>query len=268
MNILAFAFVQRAVIAGTFIALACGLLGVFLVLRRLALIGDGLAHISFGGVALGLLFNINPGLFALVIAMLGSLGILRLKERAQVYGDSAIGIVSALGLAIGIVVAGLARGINTQLFNYLFGSILTINTTDVYISVALSAVIIVALFLFYNDLLALAFNEEMARITGIRVNALNIVFVLLTAITVVLAMRVVGILLVVALMILPATTSLQLARNFKQTLALSAFTAVGSVLIGLGIAYVFNLPAGGAIVLVNFVLMLLAIALRTIAMRK
>lgn len=267
MNFFEFAFMQRAIIAGCFIAIACALLGVFLVLRRLALIGDGLAHVSFGGVALGILFNVNPVWFALVIAALSSLGILKLRERAKIYGDSAIGILSSLGLAGGIVIASAVAGSNVQLVSYLFGSILTINHTDVLVAVILSLVIVLTLLLFYNDLVAIAFNEELARISGARVNALNILFVLLTAVTVALAMRVVGILLVVALMILPATASLQIAKNFKQTLGLAALCAVASVLVGLGLSYQFNLAAGGTIVIVNFVLFAIAYALRQISNR-
>ena len=187
-EILSYGFIQRALIAGTLIAVLCAVLGVFLVLRRLSLIGDGLAHVTFGSVAVALLFRINPvyvTLASVPLVLLSSLGILKLTDKAGIFGDAAIGIVSSLGIAGGILLASAAGGFNVDLFSYLFGNILAIGDDELLLAVALSAVVLVAVAVFYNDLLAVAFDEEYARISGIRTTRINMLLMVLTAVTVV-----------------------------------------------------------------------------------
>jgi len=267
MNIFDFlshGFIQRALVAGSFIAILCSTLGVFLVLRRFSLIGDGLGHVTFGSVAIGLLLRVYPIGIAIPIAMIASLGILKLIEKARIYGDAAIGIVSSLGIATGVLLASLAGGFNIDLFSYLFGNILTINTMEVVTSMILSGILILVILFYYHELLAITFDEESARVSGIKVERINKILVLLTAVTIVLAMRVVGIMLVSALLILPSVTALQWNKGFKGTIIIASLIGVISVIVGIGIAFVIDLPPGATIVIVNFLFLLLAVGVRTI----
>lgn len=251
---LKYGFVQRALIAGSFIALLCSTLGVFLVLRRLSLIGDGLAHATFGSVAVAMLFKMSPLYVSIPIVMICAVGILRLTEKFRVYGDAAIGVVSSLGIAAGVMISSVAGGFNVDLFSYLFGSILSISLTEVYISVGLSAVVLFVLSFFYHDLLSITFDEEASKVSGVKTEWMNTLFVLLTALTVVLSMKVVGIMLISALLILPAVTALQVSKSFRSTIAIAALVSVVSVISGTLISFSLDLPTGASIVIVNFVL--------------
>jgi len=259
---LAFGFVQRALLAGSFIAVLCAVLGVFLVLRRLSLIGDGLAHATFGSAALALWLQWNPLYVSIPLVMVSALGILKLAERTRIYGDAAIGVVSAVGIAGGVLIAGLAGGFNVDLFSFLFGSILTIGPLEVAVSVVLSAVVVLAVSLFYQELLSVTFDEESARASGIRVDRINRIFGLLTAVAVVLSMKVVGILLISALLILPAVTALQLTGSFRATMAAAAAIAVLSVLTGIFFSFALDLPSGATIVLINVLFLVVGLAIR------
>jgi len=257
-----YGFIQRALVCGSFIALLCSTLGVILVLRRFSLIGDGLAHVTFGSVALGLFFRVYPLYVSIPLVMLCSLGILKLTQRARLYGDAAIGVVSSIGIAGGVILASVAGGFNVDLFSYLFGNILAIGRDELYISVALSVVVLAVILLFFNDIFSMTFDEEFARVSGISTEKLNTVLVLLTAITVVLTMSVVGIMLVSALLILPAVTALQLSRGFRNAILISACAALASVVGGVFISLAMNLPTGATIVMTNFLLFLSAFAFR------
>jgi len=255
IEFLNYGFVQRAVIAGSFIAVLCSILGMFLVLRRLSLIGDGLAHVTFGGVALGLLFKVYPIYASIPVVLLGGYGILKLMERARLYGDAAIGIISAAGIAVGVLIASLAGGFNVDLFSYLFGNILAVSREEVALSAALSLTVLVIIGLFYHELISVTFDEDLARVSGIKTKTVNTLLVMLTAITVVLAMRLVGVMLVSALLILPAVSAFQAARSFKSAILLSSSFGVLSVLAGIVISFSWNLPAGATIVLLNIVIL-------------
>ena len=227
-EILGYGFLQRALIGGSLIAVLCSVLGVFLVLRRLSLIGDGLAHVTFGSVALALFFKFYSyatTIVAIPVVLLSALGILKLTEKAKVYGDTAIGIVSSLGIAVGIMLASLSGGFNVDLFSYLFGNILSISNAELAVSAALFLVVIASIAFFYNDLFAITFDEDLARSAGVNTTRINAVLTMLTALTVVLAMKVVGIMLISALLILPAVSALQIARSFLSTIFASALGA-------------------------------------------
>ncbi len=257
---LQYAFIQRAYLAGSFIAVLCAMLGLYLVLRKLSLIGDGLSHVSFGAIALGLFFGIYPFYVAIPVVLAGSYFILRLTEKARLYGDAAIGIVSAVGIACGIILASLSRGFNVDLFSYLFGNILAISSQEVWLSLGLSLAVILIILLLYHDLFSVTFDEDFARISGIPTDRINLALTFLTSITVVLAIKVVGIMLVSALLILPAVTALQVARGFRGAMLTAVLCAVVSVLAGITVSFFLNLPAGAAIVILNagfFVLSLL-----------
>lgn len=264
LDIFNYAFMQRAFISGIFIAIACSLLGTFLVLRRYALIGDGIAHISFGGIATGLLFSISPFFSALIFSLIGAISIINIKKKLSLYGDTAIGIVSHASLGIGVFIASVANGFNIDIMSYLFGSILVISNSEMLIAIILALIVLLIIFLFYNELFALTFDENTAKTLGVNVNFLNYVLIFLTAITVVNSMKIVGLLLASALIILPSASALIFKKGFKKTLLLSAIIGVISVLLGLILAFVFDIAASGSIVLVSSVIFLIVILFNSI----
>jgi zinc transport system permease protein len=257
---LSYGFIQRALLAGSFISVLCAVLGLFLVLRRFSLIGDGLAHVTFGSVALGLFLRVYPFYVAVPVTMLSSIGILKLTEKTRLFGDAAIGIVSAFGVASGVLLAGMAGGFNVDLFGYLFGSILSITPQEVAISIILSLVVITLVKIFYHDLVSVTFDEECAKVSGIKTKRINQILILLTALTVVLAMKIVGIILVSSLLIFPAATALQLARSFRQAITFAVAASLVSVFAGTIGSFILDLPTGASIVMVNFILFMTALA--------
>ncbi len=236
-----YSFVIRALVAGSFIALLCSSLGVLLVLRRLSLIGDGLAHVTFGSVALGLLLRVQPLYISMPVVALSSLAILRLTGRTRVYSDAAIGIVSAVGVSSGVLLASIASGFNVDLFSYLFGNILSISLGEVITSVVLSLIVLSIIASRYRQLLSMSFDEEFAATSGINTGRINSLIALLTAITVVLTMRLVGIMLTSALLIIPAVSAFQVARSFRSTICFAALTALVSVWVGIFLSFLLNL---------------------------
>ena len=253
-NIFNYEFVQRAFVAGILIAAVSSTLGVFLVLRRFSLIGDGLAHITFGSVAVVMLLGVSPvyiTLATLPLVMLSSLAIMKLTQSKIIQGDAAIGIVSSVGIAAGIVLASLSNGYNLDLFSYLFGNILTVTSAELFLSFIVFLAVIATLIIFYDDLLALTFDEELAKTMGVKTNKINVILFLLTAVNAVLAMKVAGIMLVSAMLILPPLTALQLSLSFKMTIITSVLFSILSVVCGLFLAFLLNLPAGGTIVIIN-----------------
>jgi zinc transport system permease protein len=257
LDFLQYSFIQRAFVAGTLIAVLCSALGLFLVLRKMSLIADGLSHVSFGAVALGLFLGVYPLYVVIPVVVLSSHLILQLTEKARVYGDAAIGIASAVGVAGGVILASLAKGFNVDLLSYLFGNILAIRDTEIIICLVVSLVVFGLVVFFYHDLFATTFDEEYAKITGIKTERINSILAALTAVTVVLAIRLVGVLLVSALLILPSVSALQIARGFTRAMFLSGVISVLSVLIGVTASFFLDLPAGATVVMVNFFIFVL-----------
>jgi len=267
-EILHYDFVQRAILAGILIGAISSLLGVFLVLRRFSLIGDGLAHVTFGSVAVVLLIGISPfyvTLAALPIVMISSLVILKLTSTKRIQGDAAIGIVSSIGIASGIILASLSGGYNLDLFSYLFGNILTVNQTELLLAFIVFIVVAATVIFFYDDLFALTFDEELAKTMGIKTGKINTILFMLTAVAAVLAMRVAGIMLVSAMLILPPLTALQLSISFRMTIITALIFSVLSVISGVIISFLLNLPAGGTIVIMNVVFLLLVFGVKKIS---
>jgi len=252
LEILQYGFMQRALAAGIMIAIICSTIGTFIVLKRLSMIGDGLAHIALGGIALGLFFKVYPVIAALIFSVVSALGINSLR-KAKIYGDVAIAIFFSAGLALAVVLLSLAKGFNVDLFSYLFGSILTVNETDLKMVLGLGILTVGAVILFYKELVYLTFDEESAKVSGIPSDILNNALVVLTAITVVASIKIVGILLVSSLLVVPAATSLQISKNFKETILFSIVLSILSVAVGLISSYYFNIATGGAIVLVSII---------------
>ncbi len=247
-----YGFVQRAIVAGCFMAVGCSFLGVFLVLRRFSLIGDGLGHVSFATVAIALLLNAQPIVVSIPLVALASIAILHLNEKARVYGDAAIGLVSSFGIAVGIIIASTAGGFNVDLFSYLFGNILSVSGLEVWLTVGISLLVVFITTIFYHDLFSISFDEDYAQVMGIKVTVINHILIVLTSLIVVLGIKIVGTMLVSSLIILPAISALQIMRSFKATIALAGVFAVVSVIVGVYLSYVLNYPSGATIVMVNF----------------
>ena len=244
-------FIIKALIVGSLIALSSSVLGIFLVLKKFSMIGDGLAHVSFATVALALLLQSSPLIVSIPVVILASFLILKLNEKADLHGDAAIGLVSSFSVAFGVLLASISGGFNVDLFSYLFGSILVISEIDIVFSIILSIVVVVGLLLFYNALFAVTHDEEFAGVIGIDVKLMNRVIAILTSITIVLGIRVVGTMLISSMIIFPTVTALQLSRSFKQTILLSVLISVFCVIAGVLISFVFNLPSGATIVMLN-----------------
>lgn len=263
-NFFHYCFVQKAFLAGSFIALSCAALGMFLVSKKMSLIGDGLAHVSFGAIALGLFFGIYPFWIALPIVIFGSMLILKVSEKARVYQDAAIGIISALGIAGGVILASLANGFNVDLLSFLFGNILAISNTEVILSIVLSLLVLVILIFFFWDLFSTTFDEDYAKTIGIKTNLINNLLVVLTAVTVLLSIKIVGVMLVSALLILPSVTALQLVKSFRLAIIIAAVCSLIAVLVGITLSFVLNLPTGATIVLVCAAMFALAVIYKKI----
>lgn len=248
-EILQYGFMQRALLAGIMIGIIAPAIGVFLVLRRLSLIADTLAHVALAGVAFGLLAGVNPALGALVIGVVGALGIERLRVSGRLFGEAALAIFLSGGLALAVVLLGLSGGFNVDLFAYLFGSVTAVQARDLWLILVLGLVVLGAILFFYKELFAITFDEEAARVQGVPVDALNLMVTFLAAVTVVVAMRVVGVLLTSALVVVPAVTALRLARSFRNALWVAIGTSLLAVTAGMTAAFYLDLAAGGAIVL-------------------
>lgn len=260
LDILQYGFVARGVEAGIMVALIAPLIGIFLVLRRYSLIADTLAHVSLAGVAVGLWLKVNPIITAIAAAVLSSLGIEKLRTAKKIYGESALALFLSGSLALAVVLLSLARGFNANLFNYLFGSIVTVTTADVRIIAILGIIVIVAVAALYKELVYASFDEEVARVSGIPTRLVNTALILLTALTVSLSIPVVGVLLIAALMVIPVITALQLKKNFKQTIVYAEAISVCSVIAGIYVSFYLNLSTGGTIVLILLALFFAVLA--------
>ena len=246
---LQYGFMHRAFAAGVVTALICPAIGVFLIPRRLSLIADTLAHVALAGVALGLVLGVSPVLGALVVVLAGAVGMERLRARGALQGDAALAVFLSGGFAFAVVLISLARGFNADLFAILFGSILTVTTSDVWLILALGGMVTLAIGGFYRQLLAITLNEDLARTSGVPVGALNLLLTVLTALTIVVAMRMVGVLLVSAMIVIPTLTGFALGRSFHTATVIAIGIALLSMTSGLIAAYYLRLAAGGAVVL-------------------
>src|SRR5688572_3401280 len=260
-------FMRLALAAGAIVGLLAPAVGFFLVQRRQSLVGDGIGHVAFAGVAAGLLLDVSPVLTALVAAVLGGVAIEALRSRGGAAGDQALALVFYTGIAAGVVLVSSAGALDVDLFQYLFGSILTVTREDLALIAILGAVGLATIALLYRALAAVIVDEEGARVAGVPIERLNVTVAVLAAVTVALSMRVVGILLVAALMVLPVTAAGRVAWSMRSTLLLAMAIGLVSALAGLTIAYYADLPPGGTIVLVaagSFALLAAVRPLRTL----
>ncbi|MFZ2556003.1 MAG: metal ABC transporter permease [Minisyncoccia bacterium] len=263
LDIFQYGFIVRGLEAGIIVAAIAPLIGIFLVLRRYSLIADTLAHVSLAGIALGLLLNINPIFTALGTTVAASLGIDRLRTSKRIYGESALALFLSGSLALATVLLSYGNGLNTNLFKYLFGSIVTVTQNDVYTIAALGVVVIALLTAFYKELVYISFDEEAARVSGIPVQTINTILIVLAALTISLAIPVVGVLLIAALIVIPVITTLQLRQSFAKTILYAEVVSLFSVLSGIFLSFYLDLSTGGTIVLI-----MLAIFLTVTAMTR
>ena len=253
-KLLSYAFVQRALIVGLLIAISSSFLGIFLVLRKYSMIGDGLAHVSFATVALALVLNQSPLIISIPIVSLASLLILKLSEENRIGGDAAIGLIASTSLAIGVFITSVSNGFSVDLSSYLFGSILIIAQSDVYLSLVLTVLIVSLVLVFYQDLFAMTYDFDYAKVSGRKTKRLNQLLSILTAITIVLGIRVVGTMLISSLIIFPTVSALRLSKGFKSTIIWAVIIAIISVMSGILISVTLDFPTGSSIVLINALL--------------
>lgn len=243
-------YMQLALIAGLVVGMCAPLIGTFLVQKRMSLMGDGVGHVAFAGVSVGMLTGVWPIWTALIAAVIGAVLVEQLRMRTKASGDFALAVLIYSGVAGGAVMAGLAGSLNAGAVSYLFGSILTVTHGDMFAIAAIGVVVMGVVGLLYRVMFAVAVDEETARVAGIPVGVLNLILSVLTALMVVAAMRVVGVLLVAALMILPVGTSQVLAGSFRRSLLVASLVGASSVVVGLIVARLWGLAPGGTIVLV------------------
>lgn len=249
-EILQYDFILRGIAAGVIVSLIAPLIGMFLVLRRYSLIADTLAHVSLAGVAIGFILNINPIFTALFSATVSSVLIERLRVTKKVYGESALAIFLSGSLAVAVILISLSKGFSSDLFNYLFGSIVTVRQSDVWTIFFVGLVVLVTVALFFKELVFLSFDEEAAQVVGIQTRLINTILIILTALTVALAIPIVGILLISALIVIPVVAALQLKKSFKQTLLIAEVISVLSVILGILASFYLDLSTGGTIVMI------------------
>jgi zinc transport system permease protein len=250
MSIFDSEFMRLAFATGAVVGVLAPAVGFFLVERRMSLIGDGIGHVAFAGVALGFLLNVSPVLTALAAAIVGAVAIEWLRTQRRAAGDQALALVFYTGIAAGVVLVSVAGSLDVDLFAFLFGSILTVTREDLVLVAVLGGVALAVIALLYRALAAVVLDEEGARVAGVPIGLLNVLLAVLTALTVALSMRIVGILLIAALMVLPVIAATRVAWSMLSTLLLAVAIGLGSVLAGLTVAYYADLPPGGTVVLV------------------
>lgn len=250
-EMLSFTFMQRAIIVGILVSLCAALLGVSLVLKRYSMIGDGLSHVGFGALALATVLNAAPLAVAIPVVVVAAFLLLRLSENSKIKGDSAIALISTSALAFGVLAVSLTTGVNTDIFNYMFGSILAMKQSDVVLSIVLSVAVIFLFLIFYNKIFAVTFDETFAKATGTHAGAYNMLIAFLTAITIVLGMRMMGALLISSLIVFPTLTAMRVFKSFKSVVVSSAVISVVCFLVGITVSYAFSAPTGASVVMAN-----------------
>lgn len=251
LSMFSYHFVQRAMLVGILVSLCAALLGVSLVLKRYSLIGDGLSHVGFGALAVASAFGLAPLSVAVPVVVAAAILLLRLSESSRIKGDSAIAIISSSALAIGVIVVSVTTGMNTEVSSYMFGSILSLSRSDAVLSAVLSAVVLALFVLFYPRIFGVTFDETFSRATGTKTELYNMLIAVLTAVTVVLGMRMMGALLISSLIIFPALSAMRLCRSFFRVVLTAAGISVGCFVLGFVASYALETPTGASIVVAD-----------------
>lgn len=261
MNILqmfSYPFMQRALLAGVLVSLCAALLGVPLVLKRYSMIGDGLSHVSFGALAIAVALGVTPLYFSIPVVILAAFFLLRMASHPHWNSDAAIAAVSASALAVGILVISRTTGMTTDVDNYMFGSVLAMTKGDVALSVVLSVTVLALYLLYYHQIFAVTFDENFSRATGLKVDAFNTLLAILTALTIVLGMRMMGAMLISSLVIFPALTAMRLFKSFRGVILCAAVISVVCFCVGLTISFAFSTPVGATVVAADLAVFLAA----------
>ncbi len=259
LNAMQYQFMQRALIAGLLVSVACGVIGTYVVIKRVVFISGGIAHTAYGGIGLGYFLGINPTLGAVVFSLLAAFGMGAVQRKTRQRADTVIGAMWAIGMAVGIIFIDLTPGYKADLMSYLFGSILAVPQGDLVMMGILNLVIVLMVAMFYKELLAISFDEDFATVENIPVNWMNMILLGMIALTVVMLMRVVGLIMVIALLTLPAAISAQFVRQMKSMMVLSSLLGMVFTTLGLFLSYFFNLTSGATIILVAGVAYLLSL---------
>ncbi len=256
-EMLSYPFLVRAIVGGMLVSLCASLLGVSLVLKRYSMIGDGLSHVSFGALSVAIAFGWSPLAVSIPVVVLAAFFLLRITENSRLKSDAAIAMISASALAIGIIVTSMTTGMTTDISSYMFGSILAMSPADVRLGVVLSVVVLGLFLLCYHKIFAVTFDESFAKATGVRVGLYNVLIAILTAVTIVLGMRMMGAMLISSLIIFPALTAMRVFKSFKGVVIASGLLSVVCVLGGMVVSYTLSTPAGASVVVMDLLCFLL-----------
>lgn len=268
MEMLQYDFMQRAFIAGILISITCPIIGTFVVLRRLSMIGDTLSHASLAGIAAGMLGNFYPLWGAIIFSVAAAVGIEKLRKNFSQYAELSISIVLSASIGLAVLMISLADSFNADLMSFLFGSIIAVTSKDIILIAGIGLFIILSVWLLYKELLYITFDEEGAELAGMPTGTLNIFFTVLTALTIVVAMRVVGILMISSMLVVPVAASLQISKSFKSTMSYSVIFALLAVILGLSASYYFNLAPGGTIVVLSVMILLIVIGVKKYILKR
>ena len=252
-EMLSYPFMVRALFGGMLVYLCASLLGVSLVLKRYSMIGDGLSHVSFGALSIALAMGWSPLKVSIPVVVLAAFFLLRITENSRIKSDAAIAMISASSLAIGIIVTSLTTGMTTDVSSYMFGSILAMTKEDVMLSAVLCIIVLGLFVLCYNQVFAVTFDENFAKATGVNVSAYNMLISVLTAVTIVLGMRMMGAMLISSLVIFPCLTSMRVFKSFTSVVVSSGILSLVCFLLGMMASYQFSMPAGASVVVVNLI---------------
>jgi zinc transport system permease protein len=261
MEILQYGFMQRALLAGILVSITCGVIGTYVVVRRMVFISGGISHSAFGGIGLGYLVGIDPVIGAMVFAMVSALGIGAISRRTRLPEDTAIGILWAVGMALGVIFIGLSPRFAPDLFGYLFGNILTVSFSDLGLMLGVTVVMLLVVAVLFKEFLSLSFDEEFARVSGVHTGWLYFTLLILIALSVVVLIRAVGIVLLIALLTIPAAISRQFVSSLGKMMLLSTVLSIVFVVCGLLLSYVLDLASGATIILLGGVAFLASLAL-------
>ena len=256
-EMLSYTFLTRALLVGCLVSLCAALLGVTLVLKRYSMIGDGLSHVGFGALAVATALNAAPLSVAIPVVVAAAFLLLHISSSGKIKGDAAIGLLSTCSLAIGVILISLSTGMNTEVNNYLFGSILSMSRGDVALSAAIALGVLILYLVFYNRIFAVTFDETFARATGVRVGAYNALISLLTALTIVVGMRMMGSMLISGLLIFPALSAMRLCKRFRGVIIIAALLSVCCFFLGTVLSYLLAIPTGASVICVNLMVLLL-----------
>lgn len=258
IDILSYPFMTRAIIVGILVSFCASLLGVILVLKRYSLIGHGLSDVGFASLSLAMAIGVSPTYIATPIVIIASFIIMYVSQNKKINGDIAIGIFSTSALSFGVIINAISKGFNIDIYSYMFGSILAMSQTDVTISIVLSIVVILIFVIFYNRLFIVTADEDFAKAIGVNITFYQFLISFLTALTVVIGMRMMGTLLISSLIIFPAFIAKKFVKSFKYLVTLSAILSIICFILGILISFLFNLPTGAGIVLINILTLLLS----------